>query len=234
MQLELADLELAIEQLDLKRRSLATTHQTAELQAHDEHRTALEKKRTEKLAQVEQLIVRAPVAGRVVARQLASATGSYLEEGATILTLANERNKELKISVAQPDADPFSAAIGRPVRVRLPGVPRLHGTLAELAPRADLEPVHPALSAVLGGPLAVHAADDRAGRNGDNASGYQLFEPRFNGTVTLTAAQSATVRAGQRGVVSLSDYRETLGGYLYRTAAHWLRNRLRHAFGTRH
>ena len=42
------------------------------------------------------------------------------------------------------------------------------------------------------------------------------------------------MRAGQRGVVSLSDYRETLGGYLYRTAAHWLRNRLRHAFGARH
>jgi putative peptide zinc metalloprotease protein len=229
---ELADLELGIQQLDLKRRSLATSHRMAELQAHDEHRAALQKQRAEKLVQVQRLTVRAPRAGQVLARELPRLTGTYLEEGDVLLTLAEAAHKELKISVAQPDVDPFSANLGTVVRVRLPGAGRLHGTLTELAPRADLEPAHPALTAALGGPLPVRADDNREADHGLNQPVYELFAPRLTGTVTLDSDQAARVRAGQRGVVSLTAYRESVGGFLYRAATDWVRRRVKRAFHT--
>jgi putative peptide zinc metalloprotease protein len=229
LRMELADLELALNQLDLKRRSLTNSHRMAELQAHEQHRLALEKKRAEKADRVRGLTVRATVDGKVIARNLESLLGVYLDEGAQILALADERQKQLKVSICQENTDPFTANVAGSVRVRLPGVPVFTGTLTDLAPRADVEPSHPALCAHFGGPLAVRATNhDRDDIRAADPR-FELFVPRLAGTIELTAAQSARLRAGQRGVASLSSYHECIADHLYRAAAAWVRDRYRHA-----
>ncbi len=231
LEMELGDLELGIRQLDLKRRALAKSHRTAELQAHDEHRTALETKLAEKQAQVQRLSVRAPRSGRIVGGDLASLVGSYVKEGTTILTVVDEQSKELTISVAQQDLDPFTESLGRHVRVRLPGAARFSGTLANLDPRADLKPAHPALSATRGGPFAVRVTPDQHDQSDTETDQYELFSARFTGRVEISDDRSLGVRAGQRGMVALATYRDSIGGFIYRTVASWVRDRVRRAFG---
>jgi len=229
LRMELTDLTLALDQLDLKRRSLANSHRMAELQAHEQHRLALEKRRAEKATQVDRLTVRAPVAGRVIGRDLGCLIGAYLDEGAQIVALADERSKQLKISVSQHDTDPFSANVGASVRVRLPGVATFRGTLSELAPRADVRLPDPSLCATFGGPLSVRAKDrsrDEADLGGEQ---FELFVPRLTGTVKLTGEQSERLRAGQRGIVSLASFRECIAHHLYRTVTNWVRDRFQRA-----
>ena len=60
---------------------------------------------------------------------------------------------------------------------------------------------------------------------------YELFSPRFSGTVEISGDRGRAVRAGQRGVVSLATRHDSVGGFLYRSATGWVQDRVRRAFG---
>lgn len=223
LQRELQDLELQIRQCIVRERQHEQQQQLAARQAERERRRGLETQWQEKQAQVAQLEIHAPCHGWVVRRGLSQLLGTYLSAGEELLTLGNEREKEIRVALAQEDWEAFQRQQGKPVRVDVPGQRRWHATLQEVQPRATLQPLHPALIAPHGGPLPVTPVAHTDAREGGE---YQLLSPRFTAVVPLSPATSQTVRAGQRVEVSFRPCHLTVGAYLYEQAAIWLRRHL--------
>ena len=60
----------------------------------------------------------APVAGRIVGRNLDNAIGTYVEEGTELLAVGNELAKELLVSVSHEQIEDVLPLLGQTVRFR--------------------------------------------------------------------------------------------------------------------
>jgi hypothetical protein len=195
---------------------------------------SLQKKLREKQLQVDNLTIRAPSSGTVVARQLKTLTDVYLEPGDEILSIGNERHKELQVAISEDDLDSFKNTIGRPVRIRLPDRHVFQSHLLRINPRGSLKCPHAGFSAANGGPLVVKAKKAlEAGEDGDSDQELDLLTPHFAGTIDLTDEQSFRFNAGQIGMVSVRSHREAIGAHVYRTASNWIRKKLRQSHSER-
>lgn len=221
---ELTELELEVRQSEIRGRKHEQKGELAAEQAEAKKRESLLKQLAEKQQQVQHLEVRAPSAGKVVGRDLDALAGTYLEVGDEILSIGDERKKELRVSVAQADLKMFSQRIGQSLRVSLPQQPLWESRLEKVIPRATLTPPHPALAAVNGGPLPVK--NTRSKTDGVSKDSLQLFTPRFTGIVELDGAASAQLRAGQTGHVSYRPCDQSIGDYFYQAVSTWVRKRL--------
>lgn len=227
LQFELADLVSEIKQSEVHCRIFNQAQKTAAYQAEMQYLDSLKRKLQEKQAQVGQLTVRATTSGKIMGRALSWLEGTYVEEGATIAFLGNEGQKELRLSVSQEDLDAFHALLDRPVKVQLSHRSPFRSMLVKMEPRAQLTPPHPALSASMGGPLAVR----RSGWNADQSPGqraaYELLAPRFTGIVRLSEAQSLALHAGQLATVTARSYDRSIGSHLYQLISRWIERRIR-------
>jgi putative peptide zinc metalloprotease protein len=197
---EIRDLELAMEQSRLRARALEQQDELAASQAELEELDSLRKKLEEKQQEANHLTLAAPCAGRVLVRNTESLVGTYMTVGAEIAKIGAETNKEVRVSILQEDVHAFNTRLGSSVRVRLSGGQQLWCELTKLPPKASTSPTHPSLCAPHGGPLEVRTKRDREG--GEEV--HELLKPRFVGVVSLSPAESNSLRAGQRGLVSLS------------------------------
>jgi putative peptide zinc metalloprotease protein len=227
LELELADLELGLQQAEIKSRIYEHEREMAAWQAEAKNRESLQKKRQEKQIQVDTLTVRAPTTGTVIGRNLETLLGVYLEPGDEILSIGSQQHKELQVAVSQEDLIPFKTALGERLHVRLPGGQAFPSRLSRITPRATLECPHPALSAVNGGPLPVKAKSPNTDEPQNSDQNHQLLEPLFTGTIELTNEQSRQLNAGQVGAVALRSHRDTIGGHLYRVLTRWIRRKFR-------
>ncbi|MFV2067561.1 MAG: HlyD family efflux transporter periplasmic adaptor subunit [Pirellulales bacterium] len=227
LELEAGQLRISIAQSQLKCRMFKQAQEMAAYQTERKNLESLEVKRREKEFQVAQLVVRAPRSGRVIRRDLDSALGTYLEQGEELLSIGNEEQKEVRISVAQEDLDAFKALQGHTVSVHLPSLLQVSGQLERVNPRATFKIPHSALSAQQGGPLIVKRSDHESGDRDNHADRYELLVPRFNGIVDLATSQSCLLRAGQVGFVTVASGGESIGQHLYRALAGWLRRQVK-------
>ena len=223
---QLADVELRIDQSRIRSRQHQGDSEIAMLQAEAAARDAMEKQRDELRREVDGLTIRAPRSGKIIGRNLASLRGMYAEKGTQLLEIGNEEHKELRLSVAQDDIDRFADRRGQQIHVRLPGKESFLCSLTSISPSASVEPPHPALCAPFGGPLTVC----RKASSADHASPaddlkHELIEPRFTGTVRLERHHGQRLRAGQIGVVTFHDGRETIGAHLHRIVSDWVQRR---------
>lgn len=219
--LELAELELDIEDS----RQLCRTHQNkrhlADYQAEVKRRESLAKQRRQKQGEVDQLTVRSPISGRIIGRNLDVLRNTYIRQGAEIFSIGHKQAMEVRISVAQVDLETFTRHIAKPVMVRLSGVSRFSSPLVKVSPRASTEPFHAALCAPNGGPLAV-----RRERENDDASANESFEllvPRFSAVVGLDDQNCSDLHAGQCGTASFWDGSDTMGRHLHNVLSRWIR-----------
>ena len=214
LQMELLETQSSISQADVLHRVALNEHDAGRAQVALRNRQAL----VERLAEIEQqrdgLRVFAPVAGRIVARELDDAIGTYVKEGTELLAVADERRKELLVSVGHEQIDDVAPLLGQTVRLRTGGFDLYEGTLTRLDPRASRHLPHPALSAAVGGPLPVSGADNRAED--------QLVAPRFPGVITMSPATSAQLACGDRGYALLGFSRENIGQHLWKRFSRWL------------
>ncbi len=231
LEAELADLDLAMAISQTKARVYRTSGRMAAYQAESETLAALKKQHVEKQRQVDGLTIRAPESGNVLGRELGQRRGSYLQQGAEILSVADVLFKEIRISIAQDDVEAFESQLGHRVRFRAPGVPALTCYLDEVAPRATTEPPHPTLCAPAGGVLAVFKDENAQPTAAEYGGRLRLLKPRFDGTVRLRPRQSQTVHAGQRGVVTLRLNDRSLGGQLVHVVQGWIQRQLEPATG---
>ncbi|MCZ6773227.1 MAG: hypothetical protein O7G83_14785 [Proteobacteria bacterium] len=223
--MELADLELEIEDTRLLCRMHERNDRMAAYQAELKRRESLEKQHQQKKNEVEQLTVRAPIAGQIVGRKLDALLDTYVSQGGEILSVGNKQDKEIQISVAQEDLERFASHIKKPVMVRVSGTCRFSSVLDKVSPRASTEPLHASLCAPNGGPLAVRrqAADSDTPQSGSES--YELLAPRFLAVVALDERHSSPLRAGQRGVASFRDGSDTIGEHIYKSLSRWIRKK---------
>jgi putative peptide zinc metalloprotease protein len=226
LELELADLDLAILQSQLKARVNEKNQHVAAHQAEMEHAESLAKKRQEKLAQVNGLTVRSPISGRVLDRSLDALVGRYFSAGSELVSIGAEDQKDVQVAISQDHLDVFAANVRAPVTIRLPGGDAIGAVLEKVSPRASLTPPHPSLCAPQGGPLAVRQVAARSGESRDHGDNYELLAPGFRGVVALDGPQASALRAGQRGVVTARAPGDSIGRHLYGAIERWVQKRL--------
>jgi hypothetical protein len=218
------ELELASEASERKQLIYLQKNEIASAQIERENRGALDKRLAEKRRQLDALVVRAPQAGMVLARNLPALLGTYLREGEEVLFLGEPARKELRAAVSEADAQHFAARFQEPIPVRLQSRSWHQARLVRITPRASREPLHPALRADLGGPLAVKARkpDDKGRQE------YELTEPRFRATLALSDSLGRAVSAGEIGQISIRPLDTTVGARLVWLATRWIRHQLDH------
>ncbi len=228
LETELADLEFAIEQSLLTLRTLqkqgASAAHTAELQNLE----GLRKRYAEKKTTVEQLVLRAPAAGRIVSRLAELALGTFLESGTEVVVIGDQASKELNVSISQDDVHWFADFVGNETGVRV-GDTVFTGRLTRISPRADVTPAHSALYATEGGPLAVRFATSREA--GENSHHPSLHVPHFTAQVALPADQAARLGAGQRGQIAIAAPNHPFGMQLLHSLSRWCRDKVRQVRG---
>ena len=226
---ELADLELAHRESLVKSRMLLQAQELAKLQVEAADRAAIEKKLAELKTRVAALVVRAAVAGRVYARNLDALRGRYLQAGDEIAVLGSEDAKELLVAVPQDDVDLFAKHLSvANVCARTASGHSLTARLTSIDPRGSNELPHAALSAAVGGPLAVKPAARTEETSKKQDLRYELTSPVFQGKAALSADESRRLHAGQLTTLSFHTEEETVAMRIYRGLERWI-NRILHA-----
>ncbi|TWU51603.1 efflux RND transporter periplasmic adaptor subunit [Rubripirellula reticaptiva] len=174
---------------------------------------ALAARLSETESRIEQLTLRAPIAGTVMTldsrRRLNDQMGVYLSEGNAILQIVDPANKEVIVSIAQNDGEYFAERLGREVRFVSSSFPSdVTATLTLIQPHAEIK-TDPRLMASGGGPLAVrHAAGvgsaDTRSASTESADDVELVQPRFAARALLSNADR--LPAGVTGQVEPGRY----------------------------
>jgi hypothetical protein len=229
---ELADVVLEIEDARL----LCCTHENndrlADFQAELKRLESLQKQRRQKQVEVDQLAVRAPISGQVIGRNLDAFLATYVTRGAEVMSIGNRQAKEIQVSVAQEDLEAFADHLQKPVVVRVSGVGRFSSVLESVSPQASIRPLHAAICAPNGGPLAVRRKGTDADLSQGDDKSYEVIAPRFLAIVVLDERHSSPLWAGQRGVATFRDAKDTIGKHLYQSLRRWLRDKFAAASNT--
>lgn len=220
----LADVRLELKQSELRSRMLVHEQQLAKAQAEQAKHASLEKRLHETERRIADLTLRATVSGRIHGRNLEVLTGQYLEEGTEIAVIGCEDQKELVVAVPHHDAEVLQAQLGSQVEAIAAGH-SLPSQLSKSNPSASLELPHPALSALVGGPVLVKARESK------DHPGWELLSPAFSATAALSAADSMKLRAGQRATVRFWSQSQSLAGRWFRSLEHWMQEQMRKAKG---
>ena len=209
---------------ELRARVAYTRGKVAEYQAEFARVEGLIKSVKENESYVATLQIRAPIAGRVTARQLDRMAGAYFQRGEEILRIGETQGREVKLAVGQ-DAEPhFKAAIHRRVTVRVDGRGEVFSArLERLDGNASRSLPHPALTALAGGPLPVQRVQDTDGAPQDRER-HELTEPHFGATVRMASNDASVLDDGElarvkfRSPEKVTLWRETRAAF-----ARWMR-----------
>jgi putative peptide zinc metalloprotease protein len=223
LQLQAARLDVAIQQAEMTIRKFEDEKKHSEAQTETQRLASLQKQRAELARQTTRLDVRARAAGRVVSPRLSERLGTYVRQGEELLQIGNDRRKEVLLAATQDDLDRLIRRVGRQVRVAWPGGGSLHSRLARVKPRASTRPLHPALTAAVGGPLAVQRVEGNDSAH--EAGNMQLLNPYFEGVVPLGGAAAERLAAGQTVTVYLEGGRQSVGEHLRKLLTTWYRAR---------
>jgi putative peptide zinc metalloprotease protein len=219
---EYKDLGLVIEESEAKHRHHIQKKEFPAAQVELQNQNALKKRFAEKKHQLDSLIIRAPLSGRITARNLDTRLSTYLEKGSELLAIGDEERKELRVSVSQDDVDEFSRNRHRSVCCRIRSQKVQQVLLRRITPRATKSPPHEALYATNGGPLAVRQVREPS----TEKETFELVTPRFTAFVELPPLMSADVTAGTLGFISLRPRSRSVGATLYQRLHGWIEKKV--------
>ena len=128
--------------------------------------------------------------------------GRYVKTGDELVRISDPKEKELLAVVSQSDMAAYQKAIETSSEsyVRLRGGITFQTSPSPLRPRARRTLPHPALSASVGGPLAVEPS-------ADSSQPMQLIEAQMESVTPLDPLSSTIAKAGQLGTMTISDDR---------------------------
>ena len=201
------DLQTQIKQSEIRERLANQAHELSSAQMERESRRAIQDRLSQVEEQIAGLVVRAHREGTVIARELPSRKGTYVEEGDEILVIADSSDIELVVSIAQQDITTATDFVGHSVSIRTASQFSLEGQLSRIEPIAAKRVPHEALAGTNAGALPVRAAKNSE----DNDSGeLELLEPRFKAVVEVDPSICAMLPTGQRVRVFLGHQRLTI------------------------
>ena len=224
---EYEELQLTIKQCQNRHRTALNEQDAARAQVELRNRRALEQRLEEKRREYDGLIVRAPVAGTIVGRDLECKVGTHVTRGQELLAVGVEDQKELIVCVSQDDIDQVLPRLGEPVRFRIGARPSQRGTLTQIGPRDTKELPHPAMSSTAGGALAVTEPESEEGDTSD----VELVEPRFKAVVSLDTAACRDYFCGEQGYAIFGWSNEPACVHILSQLRKWLDAHLKAARG---
>jgi putative peptide zinc metalloprotease protein len=199
-QLEL--LQRTRQQNEIRLRIAIDKHDAHAKQILTENQKAVHEQLAQLQLQVDNLQVRAPRDGTVVARNLNCKLGQYVKEGELLLVVASPASKELIAAIDQQQIEAARSQVGNTIHIRTVSNRLVTGTLQRIEPRASHQLIDPALAATAGGTLAVQSSED--------GNEPQLLEPHFLAHIGLTNDQAGSFLAGIRAEVSFGSRSATL------------------------
>lgn len=211
---------------------LNTQAQIASAQAHhfrQNREPQLEARKSEELQSLQSQIqerraycasleLKAPIAGKILTRNLDQLVGSFLVKGQELLTIGSDSERVVKIIILEENAQMLTGKPGDPIRVFLKGRGHvLISTIKRIEPSASREIRFENLTALAGGPLAVRKKEkSHSETETAPASGMELVEPHFTVIATLKADDARELRSGETCVARIrSGQSLSLGRYLY-------------------
>ncbi len=219
---DLARSRIELKQQELRARVAYTRGEIAASQAEQAKAESLRTAVANHESFVATLQIRAPFAGRVTNRQLAQMPGAFLKAGDEVLQLGRADGSEVKIAVSEEQEPHFRAAVEQPMKVRIAGRSGVFpAVLARVEARGSRALVHPALTALAGGPLDLRRTDAEAHDDASRGDQYELARPHFTAVARLDAADSFGIGEMAR-VKFQSTRRVTLWSELQRAADRWL------------
>ena len=219
---ELARSKIELAQQELRARIAYTGGDVAAFQAEKSKVDALKTAVANHESFVATMQIRAPFAGRVTNRGLARMPGTFLKAGDEVMQLGRADGSEVKIAVSEEQEPHFRNAVAQPVRVRIAGRRGdFPATLTRVEARATRRLVHPALTAIAGGPLALRRTDSESDDDETQTAQFELARPHFTAVARLDAADGFSI--GEMARVKFRGTRSvTLWSELQRAADRWL------------
>lgn len=230
---EIEQLETQRQQSKLRARVHKNDGDVALWQIEIETSRELETKLAELRANQTSLIVKAPVSGQIIARDLDAMVGRYVQVGQELVSIGASDRKEVLALVAQAENDSIQNAKGNSLKLRIWGHDRFEdGVLKEVGPKTRDDLPHFAFAGMYGGPLTVVNRNQmdseqklRAHENTE-LEALKLVESRVQVSVALNPETSQRLLAGQTGVLHLRSRDMTLGSYLYDNGMRWMKKRI--------
>ncbi|MFM7115605.1 MAG: HlyD family efflux transporter periplasmic adaptor subunit [Planctomycetota bacterium] len=167
----------------------------------------------------------APFEGVVLQRNLEFMSGCFLKQGEPLLTMAESASLEIVLSVEQDDFSGMQEGRRACYKAVFPGAAVTSCQIKLANPSASTVPVHEALCANYGGPLAVKPAPKHRGQD-SNANQLELLTPRFNVELLAAAELQERLKAGQRGLVIFPVEQRSLGMHWYLSACRWIEKKI--------
>jgi len=197
---------------ELRARQYLDTDQIGAYQAELQGLKALQEKRDVMQQMVDSLTVVAPVAGTVIARDMDSLPGRYLNAGEVIFTILPDEPPQLVLSANQDSILTLEQSGGttREFRVRFNGRSKtMLAKIERIETRATAAVPHISLASVAGGPLAVRqqgatAQSDRQRGLARQTAGLSDEQSHFAG-LTPGENQAATLQLAEARIAAYAS-----------------------------
>ncbi|MCP4192045.1 MAG: hypothetical protein GY768_15645 [Planctomycetaceae bacterium] len=225
--LQLAEIELEIEESRIRSRVLRGDRDVVNHQVEKRKLVSLQEQKDELEQRVRKLMIFAAHGGDVIGHDLKSLLGQYMPTGAALVAVGNENEKRVRLSVSQKNVDVFLRQLDAHPSIRIKGRAKVitNGVLTRVDPRATRRLSSAGLAAPNGGPLAV--AIQHLPQQADEDESFQLIEPHFLATVDLPSSEAASLRAGELANARMPTVGNSVGRHLYAVVSRWIRLRLR-------
>ena len=216
---EVAQLKARLKQREIEERIAKNSGDpTAALVARKD-RFATRKMLQEKEAEFDRMLVRSPIAGSVVARDLKKINGTYFERGDFLLSIGNDADKEIVISISSENVTSVRELVGKSIPVELGSRRKIMATISRVDPLASVKLREPKLASTNGGTLAVKPIGSDGASEGEQ---FELLKPRFHVVAQISPESSQDLFCGERGMAILSSNAPTLGKWAYANVENWL------------
>ena len=217
LELTRATIALQLESSRERCQVLRAQAKIAEMQAEQAKVDSLEAQLVQLIVQSDQMIIKAPVQGRFIARQLSRQVGQFIKAGQALGMIVPSKEVEVSCTISQEDIEQYRSSIGKSVFIYLQGVGKVHGVIQEVEPRGLDTLESPILAAKHGGPIAVHYISKET----DNKDPMRTNKPRFIAKividpVSLAASSTQPLIPGQLCRVELIDSQITLANAVNR------------------
>ena len=180
----------------------------------------------EKTRECQQLMVRAPKSGYVIAPCIEQFVGKFVEKGEHLLSVSNLDTKQIVVAVSPSDVDAKGLRIGEELEIEIGIRRRFKANIRKITPRAKKEVTQPKLIATNGGELVVQRTQD------DSQEKVQLLDPHFEVVASIEPAIARQLFVGERGQSVLRSSSSSLGGYAFQKLQAWLETQYQIAAST--
>ena len=223
---EVAQLKARLKQREVQERIAKNSNDPAAAQVARKNRFATLQMLQEKQAEYDRLLVRSPIVGSVVAPDLDHLMGSYFGRGDLLLSVADEAEKEIVISVSSENVTSVNELVGKSIPVELGTRKKIMATVCRVDPLASVELREAKLASTNGGTLSVKPV---ASENQSENSQFELLKPRFHVVAEISPENARQLFCGERGMVMLASNSPTLGKWAYSNVENWLNQMLEDA-----